>query len=438
MNTPIISLIGQPNVGKSSLFNLLIGKKHAIVSAQAGVTRDRQFSKLSIEDRLAWLVDTAGLSKDHDKLSSLMYEQSRIAAEQADLVLLVVDGSLNCHQQDIQLARFIQKSKTPMCLVINKLDITSEDKMASYRKIGAEHIINLSCTNRTGLNELKEMILGHIPKVEEDDLPKNPTVAIVGKPNAGKSTLTNHYAKEDRCIVSNIPGTPRDAIAIDLEHRGQAYTLIDTAGMRRKSRINEEIEQYATANTLRAIDDAQTIIHLIDATDPIARQDFRIIHLCLDMGKSVIIGVNKIDCLSQDSKKLFRDDIQIALSHLKTIPIIELSATQGRNTHQLMKQAILQAQDLSRTFNTSFLTRVLEKLVKTTPPPTRLGRPINLRMAHTSRQYPLEITIKGKRTGYLPKSYIRYLMSGFIKQLDLKGRTVKLKLESDHNPYDEK
>lgn len=436
MSTPIISLIGQPNVGKSSLFNLFVGKKSAIVSAQAGVTRDRQFSKVNIDETPAWIVDTAGLSRDQDKLSAAMYEQSRLAASQADLVLLMVDGSMQCHQEDIKLARFIQKSKTPMLLVINKQDIAKPEQLDSYRKVGIKQIYTVSCTNKLGIQELKTAILENIPHIEEEELPKSPTITIVGKPNAGKSTLSNHYAKEDRCIVSNIPGTTRDAISINLEHKGQAYTLIDTAGMRKKARINEEIEQYATANTLKAIDEAQTVIHLVDATDHIARQDFRIIHLCLDMGKSVIIGINKIDCLGMNQKKLFRHDLGIALSHLKNIPIIELSATQGRNTHQLMKQAISQAIDMKKTFNTSKLTRVLEKLVKTTPPPTRLGRPINLRMAHVSRQYPLEITIKGKRTGYLPKSYIRYLTNGFLAHLALTGRTVKLKLVSDHNPYD--
>jgi GTP-binding protein len=436
MSTPIVALIGQPNVGKSSLFNLLVGKKSAIVSAQAGVTRDRQFSKVRLNDTPVWLVDTAGLSTYNDKLSDSMYQQSKIAASQADLVILMVDGHHDCHPDDIKLARYIQNSKVPVVLVVNKHDIAKPETVITYKRLGMKNHIDVSCMNKLGIEELITTICTQVPKTEEEFATDKPRISIVGKPNAGKSTLTNHYANEDRCIVSNIPGTTRDAIAIELEHQGQPYTLIDTAGMRRKARITEEIEQYATAKTLHAIDDAHTIIHLIDATDHIARQDFRIIHLCLDMGKSVMIAINKTDCVNKESRKRFRNEVDIALKHLPQVPIVEISATQGRNTHRLIKQAISLAQSMSKTFSTSYLTRVLERLVKRTPPPTRLGRPINLRLAHTSRQHPLQVTIRGKRTSYLPKSYIRYLTNGFLSQLELTGRHIKLKLESDLNPYD--
>ncbi|MCP8351861.1 ribosome biogenesis GTPase Der [Candidatus Synchoanobacter obligatus] len=435
MNTPIVALIGQPNVGKSSFFNLLAGKRSAIVSAKAGVTRDRQFSKIQLDNVPLWLVDTAGLSRHQDKLSSAMYEQSRMAAAQADLVILMTDGSTMCQSEDIELARFIQKSKTKVLLAVNKHDLADPNDLETYRKIGMKEIFSISCMNKHGIDALKSAILENITHVEEEIQTDTPIVSIVGKPNAGKSTLSNHYAKEDRCIVSKIPGTTRDAIAIDLEHNKTPYRLIDTAGMRKKARIHEEIEQYATSTTLRAIDEAHTVIHLIDATEHIARQDFRIIHLCLDMGKAVVIGVNKIDCLSKSAKALFKKDLSIALKHLKQVPIVELSATQGKNTYQLMTQAITLAKGMNRTFNTSMLTRVLEKLVKRTPPPTRLGRPIQLRMAHTSKQYPLQITIRGKRTSYLPKSYIRYLTNGFLQELQLTGRHIHLVLESDHNPF---
>ncbi|MEC7030194.1 MAG: ribosome biogenesis GTPase Der [Pseudomonadota bacterium] len=436
MSTPIVALIGQPNVGKSSLFNMLVGQKSAIVSAQSGVTRDRQFSKVRLQDTPIWLVDTAGLSTDHDKLSDAMYQQSKIAASQADLVLLMVDGSNDCHPDDVKLARFIQNSKVPVILIINKNDIAKADTIDTYKRLGMKQAIDISCMNKFGIDLLKTAICDQVPKTEEELSSHSPKISIVGKPNAGKSTLTNHYANEDRCIVSNIPGTTRDAIAIELEHQGQPYTLIDTAGMRRKARVKEEIEQYATAKTLHAIDNAHTIIHLVDATEHIARQDFRIIHLCLDMGKSVMIAINKTDCVSKEARKRFRNEVNIALKHLPQVPIIEISATQGRNTHQLIKQAISLAQGMSKTFSTSYLTRVLERLVKKTPPPTRLGRPINLRLAHTSRQHPLQVTIRGKRTSYLPKSYVRYLTNGFLNELRLTGRHIQLKLESDHNPYD--
>lgn len=438
MKTPIIALIGQPNVGKSSLFNLLVGKRSAIVSAEAGVTRDRQFSKVILNEVPFWLVDTAGLAKENDKLSNAMYEQSKLAASQADLVLLMTDGNEQCTHLDVDLARYLQKQKIPTLLVINKSDLSDEQNQVTYKRLGLndEHLI--SCKTKQGIIDLQDSILANIPHITEEPLPDKPMVTIVGKPNAGKSTLSNHYAKEDRCIVSNIPGTTRDAIAIELEHRGEEYTLVDTAGMRRRAKIDEEIEQYATSTTLRAIDSAHTVIHLIDATDLIARQDFRIIHLCLDMGKAVIIGINKIDCLNKETRLHFKRDIEIALQHLRNVPIIEVSATQGRNTHQLMKLAIDMAKGMKKTFSTALLTRILEKLVKQTPPPTRLGRPIHLRMAHTSRQHPLQITIKGKRTSYLPKSYKRYLANGFLRALNLTGRQIQLKLESDHNPYDPK
>lgn len=436
MNTPIIALIGQPNVGKSSLFNLLVEKKSAIVSAKAGVTRDRQFSKISINDAPLWLVDTAGIADESDKLSTFMYQQTEQAIAQADLIVLMVDASQTATHHDIQLARQIQKSKKSVLLVLNKSDLPSS--FESYQKLGISNQIHISCQTKQGLSDLKTQIYDHIEHVEEETLPEKPTITIVGKPNAGKSTLSNHYAKEDRCIVSNIPGTTRDAIAIELEHKGTPYTLIDTAGMRKKARISEEVEQYATANTLRAIDKAHTIVHLIDATENIARQDFRIIHLCLEMGKAVIVAINKIDCLSTKNRSETRKDIQYELKHVPSLPIIEVSATQGRHTQKLMELAISLSDNLKKTYSTSYLTRILEILVKRTPPPSRLGRPINLRLAHVSRQYPLEITIRGKRTSYLPKSYLRYLKKGFIEKLELTGQIINLKLTSDHNPYDDK
>lgn len=438
MNTPIIALIGQPNVGKSSLFNCLVGKKSAIVSAKAGVTRDRQFSRLTIQDHHCWLVDTAGLAGEHDKLSQAMYLQSRQAASQADLILFMVDGSKLVSDIDIQLARFIQKTKKPIILVLNKSDIANTDHQESYQRLGIKENVIVSCGSKQGLDDLKALVTQNIPKVTDQILSDKPIISIVGKPNAGKSTLSNHYAKEDRCIVSNIPGTTRDAISIELEHKGLGYTLIDTAGMRKKARIHEEVEQYATANTLKAIDQAHTVIHLIDATEPIARQDFRIIHLCLDMGKSVVIAINKIDCLSQEARDFYKKDVNIALTHLGQVPILEISATQGRHTQKLMKLSLDMAQSMQREFSTSQLTKILERAVSKTAPPTRLGRPINLRLAHVSRKHPLEITIRGKRTSYLPKSYVRYLTKSFTQQLNIIGRQIKLKLESDHNPYVDK
>jgi GTP-binding protein len=434
MNTPIVSLIGQPNVGKSSLFNLLVGKKSAIVSATAGVTRDRQFSKIEIHDTPLWLVDTAGIANEHDKLSNAMYQQSEQAIEQADLILLMVDQNEPCGIDDIKLARSIQKNKKKVILILNKSD--GKDPQAdNYLKMGIEHHISISCLQRSGLNTLRESILEYIPHVTETLSPDHPTITIVGKPNAGKSTLSNHYAKEDRCIVSSIPGTTRDAISIELEHKNMPYTLIDTAGMRKKARIHEEIEQYATSTALRAIDKAHTVIHLIDAEENITRQDFRIVHLCLDMGKAVIIAINKIDTLSKPKRTEVRKDIEYELKHIPFVPIIEISASQGRYTQKLIELAIRIGKDLSTTYATSYLTRTLEKLVKKTPPPSRLGRPINLRMAHISKQCPLEITIRGKRTSYLPVSYERFLVKGFISNLKIVGRLIKIKFETDHNPF---
>tara|TARA_A100001015_G_scaffold175139_1_gene194752 strand:- start:614 stop:1933 length:1320 start_codon:yes stop_codon:yes gene_type:complete len=439
MSTPIVSLIGQPNVGKSSLFNMLVGKKSAIVNKKSGVTRDRKFSMVYTQDHNFWIVDTAGIADENDKLSTAMYEQSKTAANQASLVLLVVDGSQECQKEDITLARFVQKANVPILLVINKHDITDPADVHSYKKMGIKNIIQVSCQTKHGREDLLSSIIQTVPhKIEDEKLDTKLTVTIVGKPNAGKSTLTNLYAKEDRCIVSNIPGTTRDSIATDLEHRGVPYTLIDTAGMRRKARIHEDIEQIATHTALRAIESSHTVIHLVDATEEIARQDFRIIHLCLNMGKSVIVAINKIDCLSNSERKHVKKNVLIALSHLQYVPIIEISASKGVYTHQLMQQSLNMGKSMHKTFSTSMLTRILERLVKATPPPTRLGRPINLRMAHTSRSHPLQITVRGKRTSYLPKSYIRYLTKGFIDQLGLKGRYIDLVLQSDHNPYDDK
>jgi GTP-binding protein len=436
MSLPIVSIIGQPNVGKSSLFNALVGKKGAIVSNAAGVTRDRQFAALNLPSKQCWLVDTAGIAQKGDKLTQKMCEQSWQAAEQSDLNLFVVAEAL--HEEDVRLIRQIQKLSKPLLLVVNKIDLTpkGKDLLQEFARLGCKNIMLVSATAKTGINELRTYIEAHIPNNEEEtDIQSLHQIALVGKPNAGKSTLTNHYAKEDRCIVSPIPGTTRDAIKIEHQHQGKTYELIDTAGMRRKSKIHEEVEQYATSHTLRAIESASVIIHLVDATEHIARQDFRIAHLCLDMGKAVIIALNKIDLLNKDQRRALLSDLKIEMRHMSVVPLIEISASQGRNTQKLMSMAVNFCHDLEQGFSTSQLTRMLERIVKRTPPPTRLGRPINLRMVHLKSLMPLEIVIHGKRTSYVPRSYIRYLKNSFLKEMNIKGRHIRITLKSDHNPY---
>ncbi|MDC3180755.1 ribosome biogenesis GTPase Der [Gammaproteobacteria bacterium] len=435
MSLPIVSIIGQPNVGKSSLFNTLVGKKGAIVSNTAGVTRDRQFTTLLLNDKQCWLVDTAGIAQKGDKLTQKMCEQSWQAAEQSDLNLFVVAETL-C-EDDVKLIRQIQKLSKPLILVINKVDLAKkgQDIEQEFARLGCKHILLVSATTKTGISDLREAIEEIIPIASDDSQASLHQIALVGKPNAGKSTLTNHYAKEDRCIVSPIPGTTRDAIKIEHQHQGKTYALIDTAGMRRKSKIHEEVEQYATSHTLRAIENASVVIHMVDATEHIARQDFRIAHLCLDMGKAVIIALNKMDLLNKDQRRLLLAEMKIEMRHMSVVPLVEISASQGRNTQKLMSMAVEFCHDLEQSFSTSQLTRMLERITKRTPPPTRLGRPINLRMAHLKQLMPLEVVIHGKRTSYIPLSYVRYLKNSFLREMNIKGRHIRIILKSDHNPY---
>lgn len=434
MSLPIVSIIGRPNVGKSSLFNALVGHTAAIVSNRSGVTRDRQFTKLKIDEHNVWLVDTAGIAQDSDKLTNKMCEQSWQAADQSDLNLFVVAEQLN--DADVKLIREIQKKGKPLVLLINKADLSKDHEalINEFARLGVKEPRLVSATTKTGIQSLREHIQSLVPAVSPPEVDTH-TIALVGKPNAGKSTLINLYAKEDRCIVSPIAGTTRDSITIEHEHGGQKYYLTDTAGMRRKSRINDDIEQYATGHTLRSIENASVVVHMIDATESVTRQDFRIAQLCLEMGKAVIIAINKIDLLNKQQRQLLAHDIKVALHHIPHIPTFELSASQGRNTKQLMTLATGLCQEFEKRFSTSMLTRMLEKIVKRTPPPSRLGRPINLRMVHLSNAIPLEITIHGKRTSYVPKSYIRYLHNSFLKAMGIRARIIKIKLKSDDNPY---
>jgi GTP-binding protein len=435
MSLPILSIIGQPNVGKSSLFNALVGKKGAIVSNAAGVTRDRQFAHITLQDKSCWLVDTAGIADKGDKLNQKMYEQSWCAAEQSDINLFVVAERLT--ESDVKLIRRIQKLNKPLFLLINKSDLSKDHEQLTkeFSRLGCKSSYLVSATTKSGLEELRDAVVALLPQSESVTDSALHKIALVGKPNAGKSTLTNHYAKEDRCIVSPIPGTTRDAIHIEHMHNGVRYDLIDTAGMRRKSKIHEEVEQYATSHTLRAIENASVVIHLVDATEHIARQDFRISHLCLDMGKAVIVALNKMDLLNKAQRQLLLQELKIEMRHMAHVPLLEISASQGRNTKKLMSMAVSLCHDLDQAFSTSKLTRMLEKIVKRTPPPTRLGRPINLRMANMSKMMPLEIIIHGKRTSYIPDSYIRYLKNSFLKEMNIKARNIRIILKSDHNPY---
>ncbi|WP_028388779.1 ribosome biogenesis GTPase Der [Legionella fairfieldensis] len=437
---PVIALVGRPNVGKSTLFNRLTRTQDALVADFPGLTRDRQYGQASFENKPFIVIDTGGIGVDDLAVDELMSKQSEIALEEADLVLFLVDGRVGLTGIDESIALRLRKINKPVYLIVNKIDgINEEIACSEFQSLGFKEIHPVSATHGRGIHAL----LNTIP-LETDSLAVEDTdvkaikIAFAGRPNVGKSTLINRILGEERVVVYDMPGTTRDSIAIPFERDNTPYVLIDTAGVRRRSRIDEKIEKFSVIKTLQSIKESHVCMMLLDAQEGLTEQDMHILSFIIEAGKALVIAVNKWDGLDEEHKEHVRAELTRRLHFVNFAKIRFISALHGSGVGLLFKDIKQAYASATQNFSTPQLTRLLQDLTAQHTPPLVKGRRIKMRYAHAGGHNPPIIVIHGNQLESLPDSYKRYLSNAFVSHLNLIGTPLKLEFKGGSNPFKDK
>ncbi|HEB54821.1 MAG TPA: ribosome biogenesis GTPase Der [Gammaproteobacteria bacterium] len=437
---PVIALVGRPNVGKSTLFNRLTKTRDALVADQPGLTRDRKFGEGRVGKHPYIVVDTGGLTGETEGVEELMEEQSWLAVEQADSVLFLVDARNGLTPEDQHLAKRLRKTGKQIMLVVNKIDGLEADVVTAefyHLGLGTPHAITAS--HGRGVAALMQAVFESMPLEDANEelsvAAKGIKIAIIGRPNVGKSTLVNRMLGEERVVAYDLPGTTRDSIYLPFERDGQEYTLIDTAGVRRRSRVSEAVEKFSVIKALKAIEDANVVIMLLDASEGITDQDASLLGFVLDAGRALVLAINKWDGLSIDQKDKVRRELEYRLPFLGFAKMHFISALHGSGVGDLYASVDRAYASACKDFSTPELTRLLEELVTAHQPPLVKGRRIKLRYAHQGGINPPIIVIHGNQTASVPDAYRRYLINAFLKHLRLEGTPMRLEFKSGKNPF---
>jgi len=434
---PVLAILGRPNVGKSTLFNRLTRSRDAIVANQAGLTRDRKYGHARIEDREIIVIDTGGLADDDD-ISSLISQQAMLAAEEADICLLLVDGRRGMNATDEAIATRLRSLGKPVQILVNKSEGLDPDTIsAEFHALGLGAPRAISAAHGEGVIEALEPVLASIPCAEgsEEDQPSGIRICVLGRPNVGKSTLVNRMLGEKRVLTFDKAGTTRDSIEIPFQREGNAYVLIDTAGVRRRGHVAEAVEKFSVIKTIQALDSAHIAILVIDAREGVTDQDASLLGMTLDSGRGLVIAVNKWDGMDTYSREQVKSELDRKLRFIDFAQIHFISALHGTGVGKLF-DSIHRAHDSAFVeVNTSRLTQILEDAVTAHQPPMVRGRRIKLRYAHLGGHNPPTIVIHGNQTSSLPDSYRRYLAKGFRSALQLEGTPVRIETRTGKNPY---
>jgi GTP-binding protein len=435
---PIIALVGRPNVGKSTLFNRLTRSRQALVADQPGLTRDRIYGTGSLYDHAYIVIDTAGLGDDEDSMQDLMAGQSYQAVTEADIVFFLVDGRSGLSASDETIARRLRQSGKKIYLLVNKAEGLDPDMVgADFQSLGLGEPHAVSAAHGDGVKALLEAALEALPPaVEEEEASKGIKIAVAGRPNVGKSTLVNRMLGEERVVVYDRPGTTRDSVFIPFERDGEPYTLIDTAGVRRRGKVSDMVEKFSVVKTLQAIEAANVVILVLDARSGVTDQDATLAGFILEAGRALVIAVNKWDGLSQDERQQAKTDLQRKLHFLDFADVHFISALHGSGVGNLFPSVGKAYQSAMADLSTSYLNKLLLDIVTQHPPPLVRGRRIKLRYAHQGGQNPPRIIIHGNQTDALPGSYQRYLENTFRKVLKLHGTPIRFEFRTGDNPYE--
>ncbi|KRD39719.1 ribosome-associated GTPase EngA [Lysobacter sp. Root916] len=441
---PLVALVGRPNVGKSTLFNALTRSRDALVHDQPGVTRDRHYGVCRPEGlRPFAVVDTGGIAGEDEGLAGATARQARAAAEEADLVLFIVDGREGASALDDDILKWLRRAARPTLLVVNKTDgIDVQAALNDFARYGFSDRVAVSSAHRQGIDRLLEEVLAKLPEegtqAELDSDPSRIRVAFIGRPNVGKSTLVNRLLGEERMIASEVPGTTRDSVAIDMERDGRLYRLIDTAGLRRKSRVEEAVEKFSIIKTLQAIEQCQVAVVMLDAGEGVTDQDASVLGYALDAGRALVVAVNKWDGQTDYQRQQTENLLVRKLAFVDWAEAVRISAKHGSGLRELFK-AVHRAHDsATREFATAEVTKALEIAYETNPPPVVRGHVAKLRYAHPAASNPPTFVVHGTRLRTLADSYKRYLENFFRKRFKLVGTPVRFIFKEGTNPYEGK
>jgi GTP-binding protein len=438
---PTIVFVGRPNVGKSTLFNRLTHTQDALVADFPGLTRDRQYGSASFEDKAFFVVDTGGVGVEDLAVDDLMSAQSAQALEEATHIFFLVDGRSGVTPIDEQIALRLRKYGKSVDLLVNKTDGLDESvACADFQALGFSSIHPISATHGRGIQRLLREVTEDFPPAPKASLEADGVirVALIGRPNVGKSTLINRMLGEERMVVYDMPGTTRDSISVPFERDGQDYVLVDTAGVRRRARVNEKVEKFSIIKTLQAIEKANVCLMLIDAEQGVTDQDLHLIGFAINAGKALVVAANKWDGLNSEHKEQVKSDILRKLQFAQFAKFHFISALHGSGVGGLFKDINEAYASAVKDLSTPELTRILQDLIAKHPPPLVNNRRIKLRYAHAGGHNPPLIVLHGNQVDALPASYKRYLTNEYTRCLKLVGTPLRLVFKGGDNPYEGK
>jgi GTP-binding protein len=444
---PVFALVGRPNVGKSTLFNRLTKTRDALVANFPGLTRDRQYGEAMLGERRFIVIDTAGITGQEEGIDSAVAQQSQQAVHEADAVVFLLDARAGLNAVDERLAQRLRAENKPMFFVANKIDGVNEDvALADMARLGAAKIYPTTATQGRGVRPLLQDMLALFPvdvpeeggAEAEELVDPGIKIAIVGRPNVGKSTLVNRLLGEDRVVVYDQPGTTRDSVYIRYERNEEIFTLIDTAGIRRRKNVSETIEKFSIVKTLKAIDDANVVILVLDASEGIVEQDMHLLGHTIEAGRSMVVAINKWDGLEDQHKQYVKNELERRLQFIDYAQIHFISALHGTGVGHLYESVRAAYNGATQKLQTHKLTQILERAVFDHAPPLVQGRRIKLRYAHAGGSNPPIIIIHGNQTDNVPRAYQKYLEKTFRRELKLEGTPIRIEFRTGENPYADK
>lgn len=429
MSHPVVAIVGRPNVGKSTMFNRMIQKRVAIEESTPGVTRDRIYGRVEWIGRDFWLIDTGGLTFEGDQISKEIYHQVQLAIDEAHVIVFLVDVRSGPMALDIEIAQLLRRTDKPVVLAANKSEAGASGGEAEFYKLGVGQPILTSGSHGLGTGDLLDEIVkllpeGNIPEEDEDIL----RVAIIGRPNVGKSSLTNRLGGTERAIVSDIPGTTRDAVDLEVLRDGRHYLFVDTAGIRRKNRVDEAIEYYSVLRSIRATEDSDVVLMMIDAEQGVIEQDKRIAGIAHEAGRALVLVVNKWDKVEKDEKTMeaFREQVRKDLAYLSYAPILFISALTGQRVQRLFELIDFVANQHALRISTSKLNELLEDAMAVTAPPTKKGKQLKIYYLTQVKVKPPTFAIFVNEPELAHFSYMRFIENKLRSTYGFEGTPIRL------------